>query len=133
MRGKPRKHQFRDATKKVEEAETMQDNAPAMQDNGETMQDKAEKKKHAPKVVPEVTRVWDGMPSTYNPGMCPNCGSSRNVITKTDPADLSTRGGAIIHRLHVCKWCGTRFRSIQHINAVDVGHVAVEEPPRAEA
>ena len=73
-------------------------------------------------------KVWNGTPAAYNPGVCPNCGSSRNKIGTTYPADPTTRGGANIHRIHVCKNCGTHFRSMQTINAVDVPYVRVSQP-----
>ena len=86
-----------------------------------------EPSKAAPEETPaELERkTWTGAPAVYNPGVCPNCGSSRNKIGTTYPADPTTRGGANIHRIHICKNCGTHFRSMQTINAVDVPHVRV--------
>ena len=77
----------------------------------------------------EKRPVWQGQPAKYDSGVCPNCGSSRNVIVKTYAADMTTRGGAYLHRLHVCHNCGTRFRSIQLLNAVDVGYVRMSKIP----
>ncbi len=86
----------------------------------------------APQPPEEKKPVWAGTPAVYNPGVCPNCGSSRNTIAKTCAAELTTRGGAILQRLHVCLHCGTRFHSLQTINAIDVGHVRLSKAPVVE-
>lgn len=68
-------------------------------------------------------RTWDGLPVRYDAGVCPNCGSSRNVIEKTGAGDLTTYGRARILRKHHCQNCGLYFQTEQVVNPVDVPHV----------
>jgi len=75
-----------------------------------------------PESPPEVKmRVWPGNAVSFNPAVCPNCGSARNHIVKTYPVIRTTDGGAV-KRLHECRNCPTRFTSVHEVNLCDVDH-----------
>lgn len=90
-----------------------------------------------PPVEPEEQRkIWAGPAVEYNPGHCPNCGSTRNKITGNQGLDVFS-GGGTVPRIHKCCNCGTRFRSMQVVPANDVPFFrqrggAEEEPADGE-
>ena len=96
-----------------------------------------------PAPEPEQQRkIWAGPSVDYNPGHCPNCGSTRNKITGNQGCDTFS-GGGTIQRIHECCNCKTRFRSVQTVPQKDVpffrargggdaGETEEEEPTAAQ-
>lgn len=67
-------------------------------------------------------RRWPGLPVAYNPGICPNCGSSRNRIIENYGCTDAGRVG-VVRRLHECYNCTTCFYSSQEVPKKDIPFV----------
>lgn len=148
MKRKTKSNHFRKATKKVEATPPEEKpEAEADQFRGDTKltepPPEEEKKEETATATPPAPpaaapvagqnrMIWPGLPVTFNGGVCPNCGSSRNVIEKTGAGDLTTMGRARILRKHRCENCGWHFHTEQIVNAVDVPHIRMAKTPAPE-